>query len=149
MSAKQSQAEFFGSVPGFPISLAVRAGDYAYTATLGAHTFEAEKVVYDNEGRVVSDGSGRGATGIEEQTRATMRNVEAALRGVDCALQDVIDMTVWLRDPRDFKAFNRTYAEFFVANKPTRTVLRADFMFDCRIEMKAIAYKPRAADRSA
>jgi enamine deaminase RidA (YjgF/YER057c/UK114 family) len=149
MSAKQSQADFFGSVPGFPISLAVRAGDYAYTATLGAHTFDAEKVVYDSDGRVLSDGSGRGAAGIEEQTRATMRNVEAALRGVDCALEDVIDMTVWLRDPRDFKAFNLIYAEFFVANKPTRTVLRADFMFDCRIEMKAIAYKPRVTDRSA
>jgi len=38
MSAEQSNAEFFGGVPGFPISLAVRAGDYAYTATLGAHT---------------------------------------------------------------------------------------------------------------
>ena len=144
MSAGQSKPEFFGGVPGFPISLAVRAGDYAYTATLGAHTFEAEKVTYDSEGRVLSDGSGRGDAGIEEQTRATIRNVEAALRGVDCALEDVIDMTVWLRDPRDFVAFNRAYAEFFVSNKPTRTVLRADFMFDCRIEMKAIAYKPRA-----
>lgn len=145
MSTKQSKAEFFGGVPGFPISLAVRAGDYAYTATLGSHTFEAEKVTYDRDGRVLSDGSGRGDAGIEEQTRATMRNIEAALRGVGCVLEDVIDLTVWLRDPRDFIAFNRTYAEFFGANKPTRTVLRADFMFDCRIEMKAIAYKPRRA----
>ena len=83
MSASQPKAEFFGGVPGFPISLAVRAGDYAYTATLGAHTFKAENVTYDEQGRVVSDGSGRGgAANIEEQTRATMRNVEAALRGV-------------------------------------------------------------------
>ena len=148
MSAGQSKAEFFGGVPGFPISLAVRAGDYAYTATLGAHTFEADKVTYDSDGLVLSDGSGRGDAGIEAQTRATVRNVEAALRGVGCALEDVIDMTVWLRDPREFVAFNRTYAEFFVSNRPTRTVLRADFMFDCRIEMKAIAYKPRAGDRS-
>jgi len=142
MSAGQPKADFFGGVRGFPISLAVRAGDFAYTATLGAHTFEAEKVTYDSDGRVQSDGSGRGGAGIEEQTRATMRNVEAALRGVGCALEDVIDMTVWLRDPRDFIAFNGAYAEFFGANKPTRTVLRADFMFDCRIEMKAIAFKP-------
>jgi 2-iminobutanoate/2-iminopropanoate deaminase len=149
MNANQAKASFFGGVPGFPISLAVRAGDYAYTATLGAHTFQAEKVTYDSEGRVLSDGSGRGGASIEEQTRATMRNVEAALRGVDCALDDVIDMTVWLRDPRDFMAFNRTYAEFFVANRPTRTVLRADFMFDCRVEMKAIAFKPRDGGRAA
>jgi enamine deaminase RidA (YjgF/YER057c/UK114 family) len=148
MSAKQPTAEFFGGVPGFPISLAVRAGDYAYTATLGAHTFQAEKVTYDGEGRVLSDGSGRGDASIEEQTRATIRNVEAALRGVHCTLEDVIDTTVWLRDPRDFIAFNRIYAEFFIANRPTRTVLRAGFMFDCRIEMKAIAFKPRAGDRA-
>ena len=143
MSASQPKAEFFGGVPGFPISLAVRAGDYAYTATLGAHTFKAEDVTYDAQGRVVSDGSGRGEANIEEQTRGTMRSVEAALRGVGCTLQDVIDMTVWLRDPRDFMTFNRIYAEYFVVNKPTRTVLRTDFMFDCRIEMKAIAFRPR------
>src|SRR5262249_55237843 len=143
MSEKQPKAEFFGDVPGFPISLAVRAGDFAYTATLGSHTFKAENVTYREDGTVLGDGSGHGDAGIEEQTRATMRNLDAALRGVGCALADVIDMTVWLRDPRDFMAFNRTYAGFFVANKPTRTVLRADFMFDCRIEMKAIAYKPR------
>ena len=91
----------------------------------------------------MSEGSGHGDAGIAEQSRATTRNVEAALCGVGCTLEDVIDMTVWLRDPRDFIAFNRTYAEFFGATKPTRTVLRTDFMFDCRIEMKAIAYKPR------
>ena len=42
MSELQSKAEFFGGVPGLPISLAVRAGDHAYAATLGAHTFIAE-----------------------------------------------------------------------------------------------------------
>jgi len=142
MSLSRPAVQFFGGVPGFPISLAVRAGDYAYTATLGSHTFKAEDVTYDDEGQVLSDGSGQGDVGIEEQTRATMRNVESALRGVGCELEDVVDMTVWLRDPRDFLVFNRTYAEFFTTNKPTRTVLRADFMFDCRIEMKAIAYRP-------
>ena len=144
MSELRPAVQFFGSVAGFPISLAVRAGDYAYTATLGSHTFKAENVTYDDDGRVLSDGSGKGGAGIEEQTRATMRNIEAALRGVGCTLADVIDMTVWLRDPRDFLLFNRTYAEFFIENKPTRTVLRTDFMFDCRIEMKAIAYRPLA-----
>lgn len=42
MRSLQSKAEFFGGVPGFPIPLAVRAGDHAYTATLGARTFKAE-----------------------------------------------------------------------------------------------------------
>jgi len=60
MSLSHPPVQFFGSVAGFPISLAVRAGDYAYTATLGSHTFRAEDVTYDPEGRVLSDGSGQG-----------------------------------------------------------------------------------------
>ena len=46
-------------------------------------------------------------------------------------------------------AFNRTCVESFVANRPTRAVLRADFTFDWRIEMKAIAFMPRATGRGA
>jgi 2-iminobutanoate/2-iminopropanoate deaminase len=49
---------------------------------------------------------------------------------------------VWLRDARDFPEFNRIYAEYFQTNQPVRSVFRVDFMFDCRIEIKAVAYKP-------
>jgi 2-iminobutanoate/2-iminopropanoate deaminase len=62
-----------------------------------------------------------------------------------CTLADVVDMTVWLASPRDFAGFNAVYAELFPSNKPTRTVLGTTFMFNCRVEMKAIAYKPLVA----
>jgi 2-iminobutanoate/2-iminopropanoate deaminase len=142
-NASHKVAEFFGSASPFPISLAVRAGDFVITATLGAHRFKPEDVTCDKNGIVVDDGSGRGNDSIEDQTRGTMRNIDTALRSAGCCLEDVVDMLVWLRDPRDFAAFNRIYGEYFTANKPTRTVLRADFMFNCRIEMKATAFKPR------
>ena len=142
-NASHKVAEFFGSASPFPISLAVRAGDFVITATLGAHRFKPEDVTYDENGIVVDDGSGRGKDSIEDQTHGTMHNIDTALRSAGCCLEDVVDMLVWLRDPRDFTAFNRIYGEYFTTNKPTRTVLRADFMFDCLIEMKAMAYKPR------
>ena len=40
---------------------------------------------------------------------------------------------------------NKTYAEFFKRDCPTRSIFRIDFMFDCRIEIKVTAFKPLAA----
>jgi enamine deaminase RidA (YjgF/YER057c/UK114 family) len=54
----------------------------------------------------------------------------------------VIDCQVWLRDARDFCEFNRIYQKYFDASRPIRSVFRTDFMFDFRIEMKVMAYKP-------
>ena len=136
------QARFFNASSIMPISHAVRAGDLVITATLGPHFFRAEDVTYDGEGRVIDDGSGKGHLGIAEQTRATMENVRAVLESAGCTLADIVDMTVWLSSPRDFAEFNTVYAEYFPTTKPTRTVLGTTFMFDCRIEMKALAYKP-------
>ena len=135
-------AKFFSPSPVMPISLAVRAGDFVTTATLGPHFFRAEDVTYGPDGRVLDDGSGKGDRGIAEQTHATFANIRAALESAGCSLADVFDMTVWLREPRDFAGFNAVYAGYFIDNRPTRTVLGTTFMFNCRIEMKALAYKP-------
>ena len=140
-----SQALFYNVSSIMPISHAARAGDLVMTATLGPHFFRAEDVTYDVDGRVTDDGSGRGHLGIEEQTRATLENVRVALESAGCTLADIVDVTVWLASPRDFAAFNAVYTEYFPASKPTRTVLCATFMFNCRIEMKALAYKPLGA----
>ena len=75
--------------------------------------------------------------------RATsLRAIEASLKEAGCTLEDVVDTSVWLRDPRDFPEMNAAYAEFFKRSCPTRSVFRVDFMFDCRVEIKVTAYKP-------
>ena len=133
----------YGVAPGgFPISRAVRAGDFVITAAFGDHAFRPEDVVYDQGGIVIADGSDVRQRSFADEVRGTIRTVEQALGLAGCALADVVDVQVWLRDPRDFAEFNRIYAEYFEANQPVRSVFRADFMFDCRIEIKALAYKP-------
>jgi 2-iminobutanoate/2-iminopropanoate deaminase len=132
----------FGSEPGFPISLAMRAGDFVFASAQGDHEFDPADVVYDGNGLVVSDGSNMPPRSVADETRASLRNIEAALREAGCTLADVVDTSVWLRDPRDFPDVNTAYAEFFKRSCPTRSVFRVDFMFDCRVEIKVIAYKP-------
>jgi enamine deaminase RidA (YjgF/YER057c/UK114 family) len=133
----------YGAAPGgFPISRAVRAGDFVITSAFGDHSFRPEDVLYDRDGIVLADGSDVRQRSFADEVRGTIRTVEEALGLAGCTLADVVDVQVWLRDPRDFPEFNRIYAEYFQANQPVRSVFRVDFMFDCRIEIKAVAYKP-------
>jgi enamine deaminase RidA (YjgF/YER057c/UK114 family) len=126
-----------------PISLTRRAGDFIFVSGLGDHYFTPEAVTFDAEGRVLDDGAGMGPRSIEAQTSRVFRRIEAALQEHGCTLADVVDLTVWLSDPRDFVGFNDTYKQFFRAPYPARAVVRADFMFDAKVEVKAIAFKPR------
>ncbi len=132
----------FGSEPGFPISLAMRAGDFVFASAQGDHEFNPADVLYDEKGLVISDGSNLPPRSVAEETRASLRSIEKSLKEAGCALEDVVDTSVWLRDPRDFPEVNKAYAELFKRNCPTRSVFRVDFMFDCRVEIKVIAYKP-------
>jgi 2-iminobutanoate/2-iminopropanoate deaminase len=135
----------YGSEPGFPISMAMRAGDFIFTSAQGDHGFNPADVVYDEKGLVVSDGNNLPHRSMAEETRATILNLAASLKDAGCTLEDVVDTSVWLRDPRDFHEMNKTYAEFFKRDCPTRSIFRIDFMFDCRIEIKVTAYKPLGA----
>jgi 2-iminobutanoate/2-iminopropanoate deaminase len=134
----------YGSEPGFPISLAMRAGDFVFTSAQGDHEFDPADVIYDERGLVVSDGNTLPPRSVADETRSALRNLETALKQAGCTLDDVVDASVWLRDPRDFHDMNKAYGEFFTRNQPTRSIFRIDFMFDCRVEIKVTAYKPLA-----
>jgi 2-iminobutanoate/2-iminopropanoate deaminase len=142
MAESGPKAVFFGGAPPFPISRAVRAGDFVITCAVGDRVFSPEEALYDERGRVVSTGARLQALTFADEVHATFKVLEDSLALAGCRLADVIDCQVWLRDPRDFHELNRIYAGYFVTNRPVRSVFRTDFMFDFRIEMKVVAYKP-------
>lgn len=115
------------SAQGLPYSRAYRAGDLV---------FLSGQVALDETGQVVKGG-------IERQTRQVLRTIEAVLADAGCSLADVIKTTVWLEDVGDFGAFNKVYAEFFPAEAPARSTVRADLMVDAKVEIEVIAYKPQ------
>ena len=124
--------EFLGSMgpgPGgqpLPFSPAVKAGPFV---------FVSGQVAMGEHGEIVPGG-------IEAQTRQVLKNVERALALAGCTVGDVVKVTVWLDDARDFWSFNRVYAEFFAGNKPARSTTQAKLMVDTKIEIEVIAYKP-------
>lgn len=137
-----ASVQSFGGRKGFPISYAVRAGDFVFTCALGDHDFNAEDVRYDEQGEVIDDGADLPDRSIEDETRGAIENLRRALSEAGCTLEDVIDVSLWFKDARDFNAVNDVYAKYFTKTFPTRSVFKVGFMFDCRIEIKATAYKP-------
>jgi 2-iminobutanoate/2-iminopropanoate deaminase len=128
--------------PEVPISKAIRAGDFVFTSAYGPWTFDPTKVVFDSAGRILDDGAGRKNVPFDEQVHLTFGFVKDALAVADCSLEDVVDCQVWLADARDFVRFNEIYRTYFTKHPPVRSVFPIGFMFDVKIEIKVIAYKP-------
>ena len=90
--------------------------------------------VYDDEGKLVD-------YDIEAQCRSVFANVRAILEASGAAWDDLVDVSVFLTDMnRDFKTFNRLYAEYFKTNQPCRTTMEINALPTAiAIELKCIA----------
>src|SRR5262249_3403676 len=100
------------------------------------------QVTYDERGLVISDGNTLPPRGAADEPRGALGNLEKGLMQAGGTLEDVVEASAWRRDPRDSPKMNKAKAEFCTRNQPTRSIFRIDFMFDCRVEIKLIAYKP-------
>ena len=134
-------AIFYGALQ-YPISRAVRAGDFVITSAFGCYIPEHDDQVYTDEGLPLSTGKIRKSCSFADEAHGTFKMLGDALLLAGCTFADVIDSQVWLKDARDFAELNRIYLGYFVDTKPVRSVFHNHFMMEYRIEMKMLAYKP-------
>jgi 2-aminomuconate deaminase len=75
------------------------------------------------------------------QCHSVFRNVRAVLEDAGARWEDVVDVTAFLTNLRDdFAVFNRIYAEYFTANRPTRTTVEVSRLpTPIAVELKVIA----------
>ena len=95
-------------------------------------------------GQVAKDENGNMCAGnIEDETRWTIEGIKRilALDGAD--LSDVVKVTVYLEDARNFGRYNKVFAEYVPVGRLSRTTVEARAVIECKIEMDAVAYKPR------
>jgi len=130
--------------PEVPISKAIRAGDFVFTSAYGPWNFDPTKVVFDDDGNILDDGTGNRDMPFEEQVHRTFAMVKEALAVAGCTLDDVVDCQCWLADARDFVKFNEIYRTYFGKDPPVRCVFPVGFMFDVKVEIKVTAYRPLA-----
>lgn len=108
-----------------PFAKAVRAGDFVFVSGQ----------VPALDGEIITGG-------IVEQTEQVMQNIIEVLALADCTLANVVKVSVWLDDPRDFTSFNGVFKKYFLEQPPARSTVQSSLMVDAKVEMDVTAYKP-------
>ena len=79
--------------------------------------------------------------GIAEQTRQSLKNVQAVLEAGGSSLGNVLKTTVFLKNMDDFAAMNEVYATFFEGEPPARSAVEvARLPKGALVEIEAIAF---------
>lgn len=116
-----------------------RVGDFIYVSGTSSRRPDNTHV------GAVQDENGNWQLDIRAQTKAVIENIGELLNSIGAGLEDVIDMSTFLVDMKDFKGYNEVYGTFFNhATGPTRTTVAVHQLPhpNLLIEMKAVAYKP-------
>ena len=83
--------------------------------------------------------------GVAAETRQTLENLRAILRGAGVGLGDVVKLSVYLVDMADFGAMNEAYAEFFPSDPPARITLGVSGLaLGAAVEMECVARRREA-----
>jgi 2-iminobutanoate/2-iminopropanoate deaminase len=112
---------------GLPYSPGIVAGDTLYLAgQLGRDPATTQLV----------------AGGIEAETRQALTNVREVLREAGMDFADVVNVTAFIVDFKEFDAYNKVYREFFAKDPPARaTVGVAALNQGGRVELQMVAVK--------
>ncbi len=110
-----------------PYSQAVIAGDFIFTAG---------QIPIDPKTNQVVQGD------IKEQTRQVFENLRAILEEAGATFDDVVKVTVYMKDLSEFPAMNEVYSEYFKSSPPARTTVEVSRLpRDVKIEIDLIAVK--------
>ncbi len=115
-----------------------RVGDFIYVS--GTSSRRADNTHVGAE----RDAEGNWNLDITKQTKAVIENIGLLLKSMDADLSNVIDITTFLVDMKDFKGYNAVYGTFFNHTGPTRTTVAVHQLPhpNLLIEIKAVAYMP-------
>ena len=114
-----------------------RVGNLLFLSGVGPRKPGSNEIpgnVHDDTGKLVS-------YDIAAQCHQVFANVRAVLEASGARWEDLVDVTVYLTDmARDFKAYNRIYAEYFREAQPCRTTLGITALpTPIAIELKCVA----------
>ncbi len=77
---------------------------------------------------------------IRQQTQRVLENIKGVLESQELGMEDVVKVTIFLKNIGDFNQVNEVYGTYFPFSPPARsTVAAAGLPRDVEIEIEAIA----------
>ncbi|MFH1647119.1 MAG: RidA family protein [Chloroflexota bacterium] len=114
--------------PKLALSPGIRAGDFVFVS--GQSGFQDRK-------------TGKSIEGIEAQTRQCIEHMKQVLEAAGASLDDVVKVTVFLRNVADYDSIHKIYEAYFPKDQPARsTVVTGLVRPSMLIEMECMAYSP-------
>ncbi|WFO74717.1 RidA family protein [Desulfurococcaceae archaeon MEX13E-LK6-19] len=110
-------------------------GPYSQGVLAGKWLFIAGQIPIDPSTGKIVEGSFR------DKVKRVLENIKAIVEAAGGTLDDVVKVTVYLRDIKLFKEFNEVYKEYFKENPPARVVVEVSSLpMNADLEVEAIAY---------
>ena len=108
-------------------------GPYSQAIQMGQSVFVSGQLpVNPQTGEIPED--------IKEQTKQSLHNVKEILEEAGASLEDVVRVTVFLKDLSNFSKVNETYGEFFTENYPARCCVEVSKLpKDAGVEIEVMA----------
>ena len=77
--------------------------------------------------------------GIESQTRQCMNILKTILESAGSSLSNLLKITLYLSDMKDFPEVNRIYGDYFKGEAPARSCVGGEIPREALVEIDAIA----------
>ncbi|QOJ78058.1 RidA family protein [Infirmifilum lucidum] len=111
-------------------------GPYSQAVEAGGFVFVSGQIPLNPQTGEVVEG------GIKEQTKQVLENIKAILEASGLAMENVVYVSVFLRDLKLFSEFNEVYSQYFTKDPPARvTIQAADLPRGVLLEVSVIAYR--------
>jgi len=114
-------------LPVGPFPQAVQAGDFL---------FISGTVPYDSAREEVVEG------GIEEQTAHVMGSIKAILEAAGGTLDDLVKVTIHMKDVDDWARMNAVYETYFDDYLPARMTMQSPPPLGFLVDIDAVAHLP-------
>ncbi len=110
-------------------------GPYSQGIQAGPFLFVAGQIPLDPETGELVEGD------FEKKVRRVLDNIKAIVEAAGGSLDDVVKVTVYLKDINMYGEFNKIYSEYFSGSKPARVVVGvSNLPKGVDLEVEAIAY---------
>ncbi len=110
-------------------------GPYSQAIQAGHYLFLSGQIPIDPESGELIKGD------IREQTQRVLENIKSILNSQGSEMDDIVKVTIYLKDLRNFSQVNELYATYFSRTPPARSTIQvSDLPKNAEIEIEAIAW---------
>ena len=108
-------------------------GPYSQGVKAGKFIFTSGQIPSDVEGNIILGD-------IAAATKRSLENVREVLQAAGATMAEVVKVTIFLKDMKDYAVVNTVYEEFFPSPPPARTCVQvAALPKNVPVEIEAIA----------